>query len=295
MELRQIKYFITVAEELHFGHAASKLGIAQPALSQQIQQLEQELGGALLNRNKRSVSLTDGGKIFLTEAKVLLAQSLHAQELARQAFSGTIGELILGFVESATWDILPKVILNYRKQYPNVKITLRHLHTVKQINALQQGNIHVGIIGLPISDPNICCHKIKEDPFLVALPIDHPLSSMKEIFITDLAKENFVATNREAGPAYYDNMVKVCMDAGFSPSIVQTANEMVPILSLVSCGMGIALINESAKHLRNDILYKPLRGTNQCAYQISLAWKKDNSSSVMKNFLEVVLDLYPND
>jgi DNA-binding transcriptional LysR family regulator len=293
MELRQVKYFVAVAEELHFGKAAKKVGIAQPALSQQIQQLEQELGGMLFIRTKRSVSLTAAGNLFLKEARLLLTQSERAMELVKRAFSGFVGDLVLGFVESATWDILPHVISAYRDQYPDIRITLRHLHTIDQINAIREGNVHVGIVGLPVNDPDLCVYVIKKEPYWVALPPVHRLAvSDSKIFVSNLSQEPFIATNREVGATYYDTMVKVCIDAGFSPSIVQTVNEMQTMLSLVSSGIGIALIHESAKNLRNDIVYKPLHGTNQYAYQMSLVWRKGDTSPIIKGFLEVIRHLF---
>jgi DNA-binding transcriptional LysR family regulator len=151
MELRQVRYFVAVAEECHFGRAAKKIGIAQPALSQQIKQLEQELGGELFTRTKRHVSITDAGKVFLTEAKLLLAQADHAKKTVEDAFSGNVGELVLGFVESATWTVLPRSLAVYRRLYPNVKVLLQPLHTVKQIHAIRDGKIDIGILGTPIN------------------------------------------------------------------------------------------------------------------------------------------------
>lgn len=293
MEFRQLKYFIAVAEELHFGRAANRIGIAQPALSQQIQQLEQDLGGKLLVRTKRSVSLTDAGKLFLNQARLMITQADYAVDITRQAFSGVFGELVIGFVESASWDILPHVIQIYRKRYPDVKIALKHLHTINQLEAIQNGNIHVGISGFPANSSNLNIHIIRKESYWVAMPKEHHLSKKQNIFINDLKTENMVTTNREVGAFYYDSMIKMCMDAGFSPQICQTANEMQTILSLVSCGIGIALIHESAKHLRSDLIYKELLGTNHHAYQPSFVWKKDNISPAVKCFLDIALNLYP--
>ncbi len=138
MELRQINYFITVAEELHFRKAADRIGISQPALSQQIQQLEEEIGGELFIRSKRKVSLTEAGKAFLPEAISLITQSVRAVDITRKAFSGLIGELTIGFVESATWDILPSILKIYRKLYPEVRISLLRLSTAQQVKQLAE-------------------------------------------------------------------------------------------------------------------------------------------------------------
>ncbi len=293
MEFRQLNYFVAVAEELHFGRAAKKVGIAQPALSQQIQKLEEDLGGKLFVRTKRTVALTDAGKLFLNQAKIIITQADYAVDITRQAFSGVFGELVVGFVESTSWDILPHVIEIYRKKFPNVKISLKHLHTVNQIEALLSGTIHIGISGYPVNNPSLSHHTIRKESYWVAMPKEHYLANKQTVFISELKNENIVATNRDIGAFYYDSMIKMFMDAGFSPQICQTADEMQTILSLVSCGTGIALIHESAKHLRSDLIYKELQGTNHHAYQPCFVWKKDNISPTLKCFLDIALNLYP--
>ncbi len=292
MELRQINYFITVAEELHFRKAADRIGISQPALSQQIQQLEEEIGGELFIRSKRKVSLTEAGKAFLPEAISLITQSVRAVDITRKAFSGLIGELTIGFVESATWDILPSILKIYRKLYPEVRISLLRLSTAQQVKQLAENKIHGGIVGYPVKEP-LSCYSLREESYWVALPAGHSLTAVDMIRIEDLKKEEFITTSRETGQFYYDSMVKVCMDGGFSPMIVQTANEIYTVLSLVSCGIGIALIHESAKNLRNDVIYKPLYGTKQWAYQFSFAWKEENAAPAVKCLLEVIKEMYP--
>lgn len=189
MELRQVRYFVEVAEKLNFTRAADKIGIAQPALSQQIKQLEIELGGNLFVRTKRKVMLTNAGTLFLAEAKLLLEQAEHAKDIARQVFSGLSGKLVIGFVESSTWEILPKILSIYSKKYPNVKIVLRHLHTNNQVEALKNNTIDIGIIGLPINDSALHIHTIRKDHYWVALQKGHPLSCQKKIHITDLSNE----------------------------------------------------------------------------------------------------------
>jgi DNA-binding transcriptional LysR family regulator len=292
MELRQVRYFVAVAEECHFSRAAKKIGIAQPALSQQIKQLEQELGGELFTRTKRHVSITDAGKVLLTEAKLLLAQADHAKKTVEDAFSGTVGELVLGFVESATWTVLPRSLAVYRRLYPNVKVLLQPLHTVNQVHAIRDGKIDIGILGTPIEDSTMSIYTLKKESYIVALAKNHHLVSKAKINVKDLAHESFITTVREVGASYYDSMIKVCMDADFNPSIIQTATDMQTVLALVSSGLGIALINDSAKHIRNDVVYKPLFGTNQQAYQMSFAWRTENESQVVKNFLNVIQQLY---
>ncbi|MEW9699657.1 LysR family transcriptional regulator [Paenibacillus sp. SI8] len=293
MELRQVNYFIAVAEELHFGRAASRVGIAQPALSQQIIQLERELGGKLLIRTKRSVKLTEAGQLFLDEVKVLAAQSDHAIQTVKRALSGESGTLAVGFVESTVWDILPQVIRAYRACYPEVDVNLHTLNSSAQIRALQDGSLSVGIVGVPLDQPELQFHVIREESVRIALPIDHRLADKPEIAMSDLEGEPFISTTRETGTAYYDAMIHICMKAGISPHIIQTAVNMVTVLSLVSSGMGIAMVHESAVHLRNDIAYRPIQGVNEPVYRISLAWRKRDISPILQGFLNVILPMYP--
>ncbi|GIO60466.1 LysR family transcriptional regulator [Paenibacillus cineris] len=293
MELRQLKYFVTLAEDLHFGRAADRVGIAQPALSQQIRQLEQELGGALFIRTKRSVSLTAAGSLFYEEARNLLHHADRAVDKVSRAFSGMIGEIRIGFVESATWDILPQVISAYRQKYPEVQITPCHLHSSSQIEALLDGTLSIGITGIPVNEPLLMSYSIRSEPFWVAFPPEHPLGNRHTVHIGELSRESFITTNREVGKVYYDTMIQVCMEAGFSPAIVQTADEMHTLLSLVSSGLGIALIHESARHLRTDLAYKPVLGVSQSAYRMSFVWKKDPISPLLRGFLDTMQKLYP--
>ena len=294
MELRQVRYFVAVAEELHFGRAADKIGIAQPALSQQIKQLETELGGELLMRTKRKVLLTDAGKLFLEQAKSLLAHTEYAESITRRAFSGLLGKMVIGFVESATWDILPRILSAYNQKYPDVKVVIRKLNTHEQSEALKNHSIDVGISGFSIEDPALCIRTVRQERYWVALPKGHRLSGQVAVCIADLKNEKFIASNRETGRIYFDMMVQTCMSAGFSPQIVQTADELSTMLSLVSCGMGIALIHESVKNYRPDLVYKPLEDVDTIAYQLSFAWRKEDTAPTLSRFVQEIDNLYPN-
>lgn len=293
MDLRRIEYFVAVANTLHFGRAAKQIGIAQPALSQQIKLLEQELGGELLKRNKRSVSLTAAGNVFLAEADKLLALSDHAQKTAKRAFSGEVGELTIGFVESAMWEILPKVIKKHQEEYAGVKLILHQLNTQDQLKALQMGDISIGIIGLPIEKSEKWYTKqVRNEPIVAALAKDHHLSDSSILFPKDLSQEAFIMIDRKFGMHYHDTMLKICLGAGFHPSIIQEVDKFQTVLSLVSSNLGVSLIPESARYLRNDVLYKPLQGTENNTFPLSFIWRKEKHSPVVANFIQLIEDDY---
>src|SRR5579859_448539 len=170
MELRHLRYFVAVADELHFGRAAVRLSIVQPSLSQQIQQLEDELGFPLLLRTKRSVELTDAGKVFLLEARQILAQVQEAKRAAHRAYRGEVGRLILGYISSSAFDLLPMVLSVYRERFPEVEVVLREMTTQEQVRAREEDRIQVGQLRLPISTPLLSFEVMRRDPIVCVLP-----------------------------------------------------------------------------------------------------------------------------
>src|SRR6202043_2962225 len=177
MELRHLRYFVTVGEELHFGRAATKLSIVQPSLSQQIHQLEDELGFPLLYRTKRSVELTDAGRVFLSEAKHVLAQVQEAKRAAQRAYRGEVGRLVVGYISSSTYDLLPVMLRVYRERFPAVDVALRELTTQEQLRALDQEYIQVGLLRLPISAPLLNAEVVRREPIVCVLPEQHPIAT----------------------------------------------------------------------------------------------------------------------
>ncbi|MFC7687040.1 LysR substrate-binding domain-containing protein [Ureibacillus sp. GCM10028918] len=291
MELRLLKYFIAVAEELHFGRAASRLQMAQPPLSIQIKQLETEIGAKLFNRTKRNVELTEAGKVFLNRSYEILSSVNRASEEARRIHEGVIGELILGFGGSATFDLLPFILKEYRDKYPNVNIVLRQQTTTKQVNDLHEGKIHVGILVPPIESELLDVEILREEPFIVVLPKTHPLiTSGLSINLSRLAGEPFIMSPRSVGPGYYDSVISSCYDAGFSPKIAQEAQEFHTIVSLVAFGLGVALVPKSIQFLKNEnVIYMPLE--KSYTKKTALAWNKNKTSPVVDSFIEFIRQL----
>ncbi len=234
MELRHLQYFIVVAEELHFGRATARLQMTQPPLSQQIQQLEQEMGVMLFERTKRKVELTEAGEMFLKEVKKAFDQIEKAVEVAQSAQRGEVGSLSIGFVGVAIYDILPSIVREYRKKFPRVSVALHELSTPEQVHALHENRIDVGFLRPPISTQLLELEPIQKLPCTLCLPKAHPLAEKEEIHIEDLRDESFVFITRPVWPALYDTILSLCRGVGFSPRIVQEATEYQTVMGLVA-------------------------------------------------------------
>ncbi|GAC1401857.1 MAG: LysR substrate-binding domain-containing protein [Ktedonobacteraceae bacterium] len=287
MELRHLRYFVAVAEELHFGRAATRLFIVQPSLSQQIRQLEDELGVPLLKRTKRSVELTDAGKVFLAEARNVLTQVQEAKRAAQRAHRGEIGRLVIGYISSSTYDLLPMMLSAYRERFPEIDVALRELTTQEQVRALEEEVIQVGLLRLPINDPTIHVEVVRREPIVCVLPEGHPLAIRERITVPLLANEPFVLQSRQRGGGYYAQLINLCLTSGFSPNVIQEVTEMHTIVSLVAAGMGVSLVPLSIKNIRSQgVVYRELEGATSLT-EMAVAWLRNSRSTIVQNFLQV--------
>lgn len=288
MELRHLRYFVAVAEELHFGRAAEKLHMAQPPLSQQIRKLEDELGVQLFQRTRRHVQLTEAGQVFLQGARQTLAQAEQAIAAARRAGRGETGSLIVGFVGSASYEILPAIMRRFHAQFPDIELILRELTTAQQIRALHEERIQVGILRPPVASAGLAIETFLKEPLMVALPASHALAGQPRIALNLLAAEHFIIFPRRLGAGLYQRIVDLCQQAGFSPRIAQEAIQMQTILGLVATGVGIALIPASARNLRRDgVLYSEIEAGNPFV-EMAVAWRKDAISPALQAFLDTM-------
>jgi DNA-binding transcriptional LysR family regulator len=287
IELRHLRYFVAVAEELHFGRAAERLHIAQPPLSQQIRQLEQQLGFELFHRTKRNVRLTEAGQVFLEECRLVFRQFEQAIRAGQQASRGEVGKLVIGFVSSAAYSVLPPILNQFRNRFPTVNLTLRELTTDQQLHWLRDQQIDVGFVRPPIEDVEFNSITILQEPLVVALSETHPLAKLDFISLRSLIHEPFILFPRLLAPGLYDQIIGLCQQADFSPQVAQEATQMQTIISLVAADMGIAIVPESIHHLqRTGVVYKSLvEPTPKAA--IALAWKQSARSPVMQRFLEI--------
>ncbi len=289
MELRHLKYFVAVAEELHFGRAAARVGIAQPPLSQQIKRLEEEVGARLLHRTKRSVELTPVGKVFLGEARKTLAQAEHALGSARRAARGEVGQLVAGFVSSAIFGRFASVFGVMRSRYPDVALALQDMTSEEQVEAMRANELDVGLVRPPVAQvESIALRVIGSEPLLVALPERHRLSGRREISIAALASEPFLLVPRHLGPGYYDQVIGLCARAGFVPNIVQEARTMQTIVSLVAGGMGISIVPASLQNFRREGIAYRLMKKPVPESDLAVMWRRDTDSPVVRAFLEIL-------
>jgi DNA-binding transcriptional LysR family regulator len=287
MELRHLRYFVVVAEELNITRAAKRLQMAQPPLSQQIHQLEAELGVTLFHRSKRRIELTDAGQVFLEEARRTLVQAEHARRMAQRAQRSEIGRLVMGFVSEATYDLLPAMLQAYRARFPQVEIVLREMTTMQQVQALQKGSIHLGVLHPPIPEAGLSLQIVREEPFVMVLPPTTRFAPDEQLPLSALSEEPFVLFPRVISPGVHDQVISLCNQAGFSPIIVQEATELHTILGLVAVGIGVSLLPASVRLLRSQgVVYRalPQAGTQTST---ALAWRQDAQSSVLFTFLDI--------
>ncbi|MGP4016616.1 LysR family transcriptional regulator [Saccharopolyspora sp. 5N708] len=294
MELRHLRYFVAVAEQLHFGRAAQQLGIKQPPLSQQIRALEDDLGVALLDRSSRRVRLTPAGATLLPAARQILTAAQSARQVTRNAGRGETGELVVGFVGSATLTLLPLALRRFRDRYPRVVLTLREMTTAEQVRALRDGILDVGLLRppLPLGDTEtIDVESVGSERLLVALPTDHPLAAERSIAAQRLAAEPFVLFPRELGAGLHDQILSYCNEVGFTPTIAQEAVQMQTIVALVAGGLGISMVPSSvARQRRPDVVYRQLRPATRIVH-LGAAHRPDNLNPAARNFRTIIQEL----
>ncbi|HET6449919.1 MAG TPA: LysR substrate-binding domain-containing protein [Spirochaetia bacterium] len=290
MELRHLRYFVAVAEELHFSRAAERLHVAQPPLSQQIRRLEEELGVRLLERTRRRVQLTDAGRTVLEEARRTLSQAERVVQAARGAAEGSAGILRVGFSSSAPYTMLPAILRAFRARYPGVVLALFERSTEEQVGMLSAGALDAGFLRRPIADApeSLAVTTILREPLILAVPRDHPLRRRASITVRSLAGEPFVFFPRQAAPGLYDEIMALCRRNGFTPRVAQEAVQMQTIVSLVSAGLGVAIVPASMRHLhREHVSYRPL-GASRIMTELGVAWDRNNPSRALQVFLQSV-------
>jgi DNA-binding transcriptional LysR family regulator len=292
LELRQLRYFVTVAEELHFGHAATRLHMTQPPLSQAIQGLETLLGAALFLRNRRGVALTAAGAALLPEARRMLAEAAGLGDLVQRAAAGASGRLALAFVTSADYSVLPPFLRAYRAAFPAVEIILQEATSDIQLDALLHARIDCGFLIPPLPDKaraTLDYMKVLEEPLILAAPSG--LAALQQdgpIRLQDLPALPLIIFPRKISPALHDAILSCFTAAGVTPVIGQEAIQMQTIVGLVSAGMGMALVPQSVSNLmRPGVEYRALAAATPLV-ETGLAWRRDNASPVLHGFLELL-------
>jgi DNA-binding transcriptional LysR family regulator len=292
LELRQLRYFVTVAEELHFGRAAARLHMTQPPLSQAIAALEEQLGAALFLRNRRTVEMTPAGSALLPEARRMLLDASTLPELVRRAASGEAGRLALAFITSADYSVLPPFLRRYSERYPAVHLTLQEATSDVQVEALLRGHIDAGLLIPPLPDKalgELDYMKVLDEPLILCAPAGLALPPEgRPVNLQDLPHLPLIIFPREISPALHDAILSCFRAAGITPAIGQQAIQMQTIVSLVSAGMGLALVPQSVSNLmRPGVEYRALLDPTP-QVETGIAWRRDNPSPVLKGFLELL-------
>ena len=288
MDLKKLRYFIAVAEELHFNRAAKKLNITQPPLSQQIQNLEEELGVKLLERTKRQVRLTSAGTIFLEESRNMVSQLERSIKVTQLASQGKIGHLSIAFVDSAVGGMMVNVLKRFRERFPDVQLTLSEMTSAQQLKALHDGKIHVGFLRVLDPSKHITSRLYTNETLVAVLPEMHPLALHPTVSLHSLADEPFILSPHHMGASFHDLIIDCCRQHGFQPHIVQEAVQMYTIVNLVAAGIGISIVPSSVSVFqRSDVVFRPF---NEDTPRVPLyaSWKTDMSETILTNFLEVM-------
>jgi DNA-binding transcriptional LysR family regulator len=248
--LTSIRYFVTLADELHFGRAAARLGTAQPFLSQKIRTLEKALGSELFRRTSRRVELTEAGAMFLESARRSLAELSRGAQRIDALERGELGTLNVGYVMIGMLMNVPDLLRGFRSAYPKVRLSLHEISTAPQVVQLRHGELDVGFLSQPVVEPQLQVHHEWSEPFCAVLPSDHPLARARTVRLRDLAREPFVSVTRWSSPEMYDRMIQECHDAGVTLTILQEAGSWQATVSLVAAGMGVTIAPKSVSRMR---------------------------------------------
>jgi DNA-binding transcriptional LysR family regulator len=291
LELRHFRYFVAVAEELHFGRAAQRLHISQPPLSQQIQAMEDILSVKLFRRSRRKVELTEAGAILLCEARKALTQADHAVSVVRGAARGEVGSLVIGFTGSSPFnDVMPRLIGRFRHAWPDVQLSLREMSTAAQMAALTEGGLDLGFArpgtGLPFAEVEL--RLVQREPLLAVFDSRHPLAARSRVAMADLADQPFIMHPRHIGVGLYDRVMDVASAAGFRPRVVIEAHQMSTVVSLAAIGVGVSVVPEGMRRVSIDGLeFRPL--TDAMAHvDLFVACRRDHRPTTVTNFLSLV-------
>jgi DNA-binding transcriptional LysR family regulator len=289
LELRHLRYFCAVADYGTFSEAGRKLHVSQSAISEQIADLEREVGGALLYRHSGRTRLTSQGRLFLDEARKTLVAADRAVDITQRSFLGQVGTLAIGFFLWGAGGFFARIIREYRKHHPDIKLSLYEMHTAELMEALTTGKIDVGFTRPlePPFDRTLRAELLYRDPVVVVLPRNHPLAG-SPVSIEDLIAERFVLCDRSMTPVLFDNIIGLCTSAGFSPHIVNTSATWSGVLTLVESGEGVALVPSGVRYLLpSGVVISPLV-PQSLHVGLAVAWNPENEGPIQQDFLRLV-------
>ncbi|TAU34104.1 LysR family transcriptional regulator [Rhizobium ruizarguesonis] len=290
MELRHLRYFLAVAEEGNFTRAAGKLGIGQPPLSQQIRDLEREVGAALFHRVPHGAELTAAGTAFLGEAKASLAAAEKAKLAAQSANRGETGRLSLGFTASSAFNpVVSTTIRRFRARWPEVQLSLTEMNTLALIQKLERGELDATFMRPSLDDPaGIRLRRLPDEPMVIALPASHPLARRSKLPLAALAEEPFILFPRLVGLSLYDDVVLACRRAGFELTVAQEAPQISSVVNLVAADLGVSIVPASISQIKLEgVAYRPIEGPPAVA-RLALAILKTHRSPVTENLISLL-------
>ncbi|WP_217538070.1 LysR family transcriptional regulator [Stenotrophomonas sp. GbtcB23] len=285
VDLRLLRQFVAVAEELHFHRAAARLHMSQPPLTAAIRKLEDEIGSELIQRGNRTLGLTAAGAVLLAEARLLLQQADHALVATRDAAAGRTGTVRLGYVGSALYGRLPGVIRSFRQDSPEVRLELIEATSARQIQMLREQRIDVGVVIPPVFEADdMRLQAFDSDRLAIALPRAHPLAEQPHLTVEMLADEAFVLWPAREGRGFHSQVVRLCAAAGFTPRVVQEAHGMHAVLSLVAVEAGISVVPASMAGFRDaEVVYRPISG-DEATFELHLCLRAGEASPAVVNF-----------
>ena len=295
MELRHLRYFTMVADELHFGRAAQRLIMAQPPLSQQIHKLETELQTKLFNRNKRRVELTGAGRLFLERARIILESAERAVSELKRVARGESGSLRVGFMSAAMLEIFPPILRQFARQLPGVQVQLLQRSSGDQLAMLVDGTLDAGFgdlsAGSAQHEMNGVCLEVRpvtHERLMVALPPEHRLARQRKIALRELAAESWIMLPRQPPTGFYDQTLGLCQIAGFSPRVAHEAEQLPTVLTLVAAGLGVALVPDCLlRFWEGEVAFRPL--VDPAHTNVTMVWRRDNRTPALTELVAIAL------
>ena len=292
MELRHLRYFVAVAEDLNFTKAAAKLHLAQPSLTRQIHNLEAEIGVHLLNRSKNQVTLTEEGRSFLVDARRILALATESVQAVQRLSRGETGQLNIAYLSNSDFELLPKTLAAFRQTFTHIALNLFDMAPAEQFRALEARKIDLGFVGLPppAATKALQWESIARHRTVVVLPVKHPLARKRLVKLGDLKTMFFVGMSEKTHPGFRDWLSRTCQQAGFMPRILQDAELEPALMNFVAEGLGVSLAREHIKKLPHPgVALRPLAPPVKTDYCI--AWNRDNDSRALQQYIQIVKNL----
>ncbi|MCW2648766.1 MAG: LysR family transcriptional regulator [Pseudonocardiales bacterium] len=291
MELRDLRYLEVLAAELHFGRAAMRLHMTQPALSQSLARLEKEIGCPLLQRDPRGASLTDAGRVLLSETQDVLKSMDHACELSRRAGRGDMGSVTVGFVDAAVFDILPPLLLGYRQRFPEVSVTARQLKSAELAERVETGQLDLAFLRREAAIPGVEYRTIRTERLAVAVNRNHPLAQARDVAVRDLADEDFIIPAMDGAPSLHALWRDICFAAGFAPRIAAHTISIQVLIELVAHDLGVAFVVDSWGAKSNpQVVVKELRDVEEFL-ELAVGFRPKQIPVPAKNLLDMALEM----